>query len=295
MKNTKISTIRLLILFAWFMFFSYGGKLIGSQLNILLPVFNCEYVGAGTTRGLCIALIDMNKYASQGMTFFMSLAGCLVLMLMLGRLWCGYVCPFGFFQDMVTLVREKLKLQQVYIPDKLKPAITVAKWYLVLYILFNDLCKVCPIQFFTVPATGYVANTSDTAFFWAWVTATAMFLNDRAFCKVCPIGALLGLCNKVSGSKLKKCGKSCTHCRACLEVCPMDIQEVYEDRDNVDITHPDCVYCMKCIEVCPEKEALRFELFGLKLLESKRETNSSDVCYNKSSSLNDNTKLKNGG
>lgn len=272
MKNNKITAIRLGILFALFLFFSFGGLLIGPHLEVILPIFNCEYVGAGTTRGICIAIIDFNKYVSQGMTFFMGVGACLILMLAFGRLWCGYVCPFGFFQDIVTCIREKLKLQQVLIPEKLKPVITVAKWYIVMYIVFNDLCKVCPVQFFTVPITGYVTNTSETAFFWAWVTAMAIFLNDRAFCKVCPIGALLGLCNKVSGSKLKKCGNACTHCRACLEVCPMDIQEVYEDREHMDITHPDCVYCMKCIEVCPEKEALRFELFGKKLLESKRET-----------------------
>ncbi len=80
----------------------------------------------------------------------------------------------------------------------------------------------------------------------------------------------MGLVNKVSGSRLKKCGHACTHCRACLEICPVDIQEVYEDRENGDITHPDCIYCLKCIEVCPEKDALYFELFGIKLLKSKR-------------------------
>lgn len=276
MKNTKISRIRLLILALFFLFFSFGGKIIGSQLQVILPVFNCEYVGAGTTRGICIAIIDFNKYISQGATFLIGAGVCLLLMLIFGRLWCGYVCPFGFFQDVVTWIREKLRITQIRIPVKLKPIIVVAKWYIVIYILFNDLCKVCPIQYFTVPVTGYVTNTADTGlfspFFWACVVAIGIFLNDRAFCKVCPIGALLGLCNKVSGSKLKKCGGACTHCRACLEVCPMDIQEVYEDREHTNITHADCVYCMKCIEVCPEKDALRFELFGKKILESKRET-----------------------
>ncbi len=82
----------------------------------------------------------------------------------------------------------------------------------------------------------------------------------------------MGVVNRISGARLKKCGSACTHCRACLEVCPVDIQEVYEDRENTDISHPDCVYCMKCIEVCPEKDALRFELFGKTILESKRPT-----------------------
>lgn len=273
MINNKITKIRLLILFAIALFFSFAGYFIGSDERVILPVFNCEFVGGGTTRGVCIALNDFNKWVTSDATgFLISMAVCVALVLLLGRLWCGYACPFGFVQDVVTTVRQKLNIAQINIPDKLKPLIVIGKWYLVFYIFFYDLCKVCPIQYFTVTATGYTSNVNTTGTMWAIIVLTAAILNDRAFCKVCPIGALMGLFNKASGSRLKKCGSACTHCRACLEVCPMNIQEVYEDRESVDITHPDCVYCMKCIEVCPEKNALRYELLGKKVLESNRFT-----------------------
>ncbi len=272
MKNTKITNIRLLTLFGFWLFFSFGGQFIGGQREILLPVFNCEYIGDGTTRGACIALVKLVS-SFMSTSAFISLVGCIVLVFLFGRLWCGYVCPFGFMQDFMTLVRKKLKLTQVQFSSKLTPVLTLGKWFLVFYIFFYDFCSVCPVQNFTVTTTGYVSvETNTTNIFWAVVLLTLAFLNERAFCKVCPLGALMGLTNRLSGSRIKKCGNACTHCRACLEVCPMNIQEVYEDRTHADITHPDCIYCMKCIEVCPEKKALRYDLMGKTIIESQRHT-----------------------
>ncbi|OON99054.1 MAG: hypothetical protein ATN35_02375 [Epulopiscium sp. Nele67-Bin004] len=271
MKNNNITLFRFAIMALAFFIFSFAGYWIGANTTVIVPVFNCEYASGGTTRGACIVLIDFNKNMGANFNRFMfSVVGCIISVLLIGRLWCGYTCPVGFFQDIITWIRQKLKITQINIPQEAKPIITLAKWYLVFYILFYDLCKVCPIQFFTVPATGFTSGTSSTAYMWAVVMCVAIILSDRAFCRVCPLGAMMGVVNRISGARLKKCGSACTHCRACLEVCPVDIQEVYEDRENEDITHPDCVYCMKCIEVCPEKDALYFELFGIKLLKSKR-------------------------
>ncbi len=269
MVNNKITITRLIIIGVFFLIFTFGGFFIGTNKNIILPIFNCEYVGGGTTRGICIAIIDFNKNLSS--TFLFAMAVCVVLMVIFGRLWCGYVCPMGFIQDMITLARQKLRIPQLTIPQAVKPFITIAKWYVVFYILFNDLCKVCPIQYFTVPVGGYTSNTSTWAYIWAVVLVVLMTLSDRAACRVCPIGALTGLANKISGARIKKCGAACTHCRACLEVCPMDIQAIYEDREHEDVTFQECIYCMKCIEVCPEQSALKFNLFGKTILESKRE------------------------
>ncbi len=271
-RNYKITAVRLGILFAFFMFLSFGGYYIGPQSDIILPVFHCRYVAGGTTEAFCLMILDFNKYMSE--TFVISMLACLVLIMLFGTLWCGYVCPVGFFQDIITEVRQRLGFTQLNISQKFKPVLTILKWFLVFYILFYDLCKVCPIFYFTVPLTGYVQGGDTTAFYWAIGLFAFMFISDRFFCRICPIGAFLGLFNKISGSRLKKKGSACTHCRACLEVCPVDIQEIYEDRENEDITNSNCIYCMKCIEVCPEKDALRFELFGKTILKSKRPTDS---------------------
>ncbi len=273
-RNYKITKVRLSILFVFFMFLSYGGYLIGPQSHIITPVLHCRYVAGGTTDALCLMILDFNKYMSE--TFIISMIACLIAMIALGTLWCGYVCPMGFFQDVITEIRQKLGFTQLNISQKLKPFLTILKWALVFYLFFYDVCKVCPIYYFTPTVTGYVMGGGGTALYWAIGLFAFMFVSDRFFCRICPQGALMGLFNKISGSRLKKKGSACTHCRACLEVCPVDIQEIYEDRENEDITNSNCIYCMKCIEVCPEKDALRFELFGKTILSSKRPTDKCD-------------------
>ncbi len=268
MKNNKITHIRLLTIFGFFLFLTFGRHLVGTQSSIILPLVNCEYVGDGTTRAACLVIIKLAGYYT--LTGLLILSVPIILALLFGRLWCGYTCPVGFIQDIVTIVRQKLKIPQVNFSPKIVPLITLAKWYLLFYLFFYDPCNLCPIPYFTTTPGGYVSYDNTTGIFWAVVFLTLVFINDKAFCRFCPIGTLIGLVNRKSGSRLKKCGAACTHCRACLEACPMDIQQVYEDRENEDITHPDCLFCLKCVEACPEKNALRYELFGQKIAESKR-------------------------
>ncbi len=272
MFNNRITWARMIILGAFFFLFTFGGYWIGSNTHVILPIFNCEYVGGGTTRGMCIAIIDFSKRLN--FAFLAQMGLCVLGMVLIGRVWCGYICPMGFLQDLLTLARQKLRVPQMYIPQEIKPFITILKWYCVFYILFNDICKICPIQYFTVPAGGYVSRGGNGgwAYIWAVACVVVATISDRAVCRICPIGALTGVFNSISGARIKKCGAACTHCRACLEACPMDIQAIYEDREHDDVTKQECLYCMKCIEVCPEKAALRFELFGFKILESRRET-----------------------
>ncbi len=270
MNNTKITRIRLLIIFAFFLFLSFGGYWLGTYRHLILPIVDCEYVGGGITRASCLSIIKLTGLFT--LTGMLSIAFTVFLAFLFGRLWCGYVCPVAFIQDVLTLVRKKLKIAEVRFSPKLAPVIALLKWYVVFYLFFYDPCDLCPIPYITALPTAWVSYDNTPGILWATVLITLSFINDKAFCKFCPIGALVGLTNKKSGSRMKKCGNACTHCRACSEACPMGIQEVYEDRKNEDITHPDCIFCMKCIEVCPEKGALRYEFLGKKIIESKRYT-----------------------
>lgn len=66
-----------------------------------------------------------------------------------------------------------------------------------------------------------------------------------------PLGLLMSWYRSWSLLKLKKEDATCTHCRICADVCPMEITEVFSSQGRVDVTFGDCILCLKCIEHCP--------------------------------------------
>lgn len=47
--------------------------------------------------------------------------------------------------------------------------------------------------------------------------------------------------------------EDCTGCRACINVCPVDVYRMGADGRTDPYQAGECVGCMSCVEVCPEK------------------------------------------
>lgn len=207
-------------------------------------------------------------------TTAISLIIMLISIFLIGKVWCGYFCPFGFYQDILTIIRKKLKITPLVISEKIKPVIKLIKWGLLVCLMFGlGFCRLCPVKYIMMPlALNGQSSISIWGIIIAGIVTGICFLKESAFCEVCPLGTLMGLLNRFTGARIKKNGSACTHCRACLEVCPMGIEEVYQLRNQPDVTHSNCIFCMKCIEACPEKNALSFTLMGKPIITSKRGT-----------------------
>jgi ferredoxin-type protein NapH len=188
----------------------------------------------------------------------------------IGRFSCGWFCPFGWFQEACY----KLRLPKFSAPNWVrhaKYAVTiVVAGVIVWYTLEPWFCKLCP------------AGTLEAGLPWLWWSArgsadaegmnfvTGLFtlkvlllaalvllagMMRRPFCRfACPLGAILGLTNKVSllqlDSDLAKCRiasargldpTNCATCRTCSVDCPMDLK-VPEEVGSVD-----CIRCMNCV------------------------------------------------
>jgi formate hydrogenlyase subunit 6/NADH:ubiquinone oxidoreductase subunit I len=82
------------------------------------------------------------------------------------------------------------------------------------------------------------------------------------------LGLLLGWYRKISFIKLKKDCQKCTMCEVCYNVCPVEIEQVFKERQREDVTFSDCNLCLKCVEYCPEDGALRATFLGKTIYKS---------------------------
>lgn len=271
-KKRKIQPVRTLIQALVTFILSYGAYVVGESTGAVVPVFQCVYVPEKTANGICKALtksgsILTNLDTSTAIAWGVMLGSLLVL----GKIWCGYLCPFGFFQDILTIIRKKLKIAPIRMPEEGKPLVKLLKWGILICLMFGiGFCRLCPVKYIMQPLSGAFPGFNIWGLIIAGVVVGICFMKESAFCELCPLGILMGLFYKVAGPRIKKNGSACTHCRACLEVCPMGIEGVYQLRNKPDVTHSDCIFCMKCIDACPEKGALSVSLLGKTILTSER-------------------------
>jgi polyferredoxin len=83
------------------------------------------------------------------------------------------------------------------------------------------------------------------------------WIAPRFWCRyLCPLGAVYALQAKISWLR-PRAVKDCSHCAACMRVCPTNAIAVTKDSFSVDPA--ECVVCMDCVMECPESViAFRF-------------------------------------
>jgi ferredoxin-type protein NapH len=183
---------------------------------------------------------------------------------LLGRVFCGWACPFGALHDLLSYLRGDKGFR------------TKSFWYAKFIMLFIVLgsawffldtifCKYCPSGslFATIPALIphqlFSRGFSPSGIFLhihmltLILTIAIALMISRFWCRyLCPVGAIAGAFNKVSMVNIGLNEKTCKKCLVCLEACGMGITKLEEIGNSTD-----CILCGRCIERCPEK-ALHF-------------------------------------
>ena len=64
----------------------------------------------------------------------------LILPIILGRFFCGWICPFGLYMDIITLIRKTFKIRYINLPDKLNKFLHNFRY--VLFVIFLILALI---------------------------------------------------------------------------------------------------------------------------------------------------------
>ncbi|MBN1688019.1 MAG: FMN-binding protein [Candidatus Omnitrophica bacterium] len=168
-----------------------------------------------------------------------------VTTLLFGRLYCGFLCPFGFIQEWLY----KILPWFVVVKSEKDRAMKSAKYYLLWFCLVLSLLypvfQVDRFEPFAVMFTW--KGTSWVVCFLLTVLGFSLLI-ERFYCRYfCMAGAFLSLLGKFSLTRLGS-GEKCLQCHACDEVCPVQAIQ------NAEIRTDECLLCNQCKIECPEQD-----------------------------------------
>ena len=201
----------------------------------------------------------------------------------LGRVVCGFLCPFGLVQDLLYKIPFFAKRKNM-------PGHKGLVW--IKYVVLALMVVILPI--FAVNAYGIsdpwfckylcpsgtlfggipLIATNDGLqqalgglFIWKMSVLLVILVWSlwvyRPFCKyLCPLGAIYGWFNPIALSRFQMDKEACIDCKKCKAACPMDIP-VYAKPNSAE-----CIKCGKCLQACPT-DCIEVALWAKKKDESR--------------------------
>lgn len=169
--------------------------------------------------------------------------------ILFGAIFCGYICPFGSYQEWIGKLGKRLfpKKYNKVVPVKLDKYLRYLR-YVVLALVVYQTAATATLIFQDVDPYyalfNFFSNEVAVAAYVVLGVITALSLIiERPWCKyLCPYGALLGLFNKIRIFKIRRNPSSCISCSKCDKACPMNIPV---SKEEIVSSHQ-CIACHKC-------------------------------------------------
>lgn len=228
----------------------YQGPLKGA----CVPGLNC-YSCPGAVASCPLGSLQSALVSSKYKFPYYILGVLLLFGALFGRVICGFLCPFGLFQELLYKIpTPKLKKNRfTRFLSYLKYVILVVFCILIPIILLEPgFCKyICPAGTLEAGIPLVVMNQQLQALtgnLYIWKIAllvvfiiSAIFI-FRSFCRfICPLGAIYSFFNRIAMVRIRVDEEKCNHCKACVHSCKMDVLRVGDH---------ECIQCGECAKHC---------------------------------------------
>jgi len=314
-----LSRVRFVVQLAMLLLTVYGSVIVGhyaaEKITGALPALSCAYDQQNAAYCILIPTqhqihhrIGQGIVMAQQVTFgvfvplLMTVLTFFAFFFVLGKAFCGWVCPLGTLQEWIGKVGRRFgfglrRLEQGDLGEvkRVRPV----KWLLLLALVFvfpllaglgtvphslgNPYCDICPSRIATTLLTGsteqLAIRANDTISFSLGAIANLLvgftlvgaLAIRQPFCRICPLLAWNALFQRLSPMRLVKAKhEACDKCSICTESCPMDIPEISKQSGR-KAYHEDCTLCGRCSEYCPQDGVISLKWGPFRLFSSSRE------------------------
>jgi MauM/NapG family ferredoxin protein len=193
-----------------------------------------------------------------------------VLTVLLGRFFCGWMCPLGTLQQLSSFLlaprsrRESLEVNRWRGWFALKYYVLAALLGLALLgSLQSGLLDPLSLLARGLSAVAWPALPGGRPVPGGWLAALLLLAVlvasrwvPRLFCRaLCPLGAFLGIFGRFSLYRIQRTGTACTECKLCRFACQGADEPLGAHRAG------ECMVCLNCTDSCPEG-AISYRFLG---------------------------------
>jgi len=260
-RLVSLVTLDSLALKLWYMFFLVGMILFIFKLKqIRKPFLVLSVIVLGFYLGGCPDPVGTPFILLMGNSSLFKIALIMLLIpvivsLVWGRVFCGWICPLGGVQEMVFSDKAVPA-----VPAQADKYLKLLKYPLLATLLYltwrtgnNFWAEYEPFKVLfnfegTIPAIIILA-----------IIILLSIISERPFCRyICPLGAVLTLTSIIAPFKVRVTEAMCKGCKLCSKnICPMSAIKMQDNELKLPIVdNLECIKCLRCEESCRFKAIL---------------------------------------
>jgi len=209
--------------------------------------------------------------------FYMNIRMVIIILLpatlFFGNFFCGWICPFGTIQELMSNIGSIFFKKKIKMPKSLQKYLQYSRYLLFAILILGIL------DFILIPLNGYTSfmgifseegisalSIISLVLMITYLLASMVF--ERVFCNyICTESAKYGILSMTRIFSIKRNEETCVNCKKCDHVCPMNI--TISEYNHV--RNGQCINCFKCIDTCPIEGTLKYTRVKLPIINRKKE------------------------